>query len=153
MPRFTRTIEIAVPIEKLFEFHVDPANLVFIAPASSKTELVSTSDATLKVGSRVVVRSHQAGIPIRMEAEVIELDPPRLMRDHQVSGPFGRWVHTHHFESTPTGSRLTDDVDYALPMGPLGGLVMGHIIAKQVEQMFTFRQEKTKELLEKGEAG
>ncbi len=151
MPRFSRTIEIAVPIEKLFEFHINPANLIHIAPESSKTELVSSSDETLRVGTRVVVRSHQAGMPIKMDAEVIELDAPRLLRDRQVSGPFGRWVHTHRFESTATGSRLTDDVDYALPMGLLGGFVMGNTVARELEQMFTFRQERTKEMLERGD--
>lgn len=43
-------------------------------------------------------------------------------RDVMVDGPFRRWHHTHRFQAVDAGTRLTDRVDYQLPLGPVAGL-------------------------------
>ena len=148
MPKFRRSIEIKAPLEQVFEFHLHPANVVLIAPPVSKTTLLATTDPVLKVGSRVTVRSIQAGLHVRMEAEVVALERARLLKDTQVYGPFRSWTHTHTFEPIEGGTRLTDHVEYALPLGLLGGLAMGRTVAREIEAVFTYRQERTRLLLE-----
>ncbi|HET6384447.1 MAG TPA: SRPBCC family protein [Armatimonadota bacterium] len=148
MPRFTRSVEISAPIDQVFEFHTNPRNIIRVAPPGSHTELVSASDETLKPGSRVIVRSTQAGIPVRIEAEVTRIEAPNLLQDRQVSGPFAHWIHTHRFEKTPGGARLIDEIDYELPMGPLGSFLMGRLVARELRETFAYRQEQTRRLLE-----
>jgi ligand-binding SRPBCC domain-containing protein len=146
MPRFARSIEIAAPIERVFDFHLDPRNIIQIAPPANRPEVLSCTQSPLQVGCRVVVSSVQAGIPVRMEAEVVILDPPYVMQDRQVHGPFHHWVHTHRFEQTSGGTRLTDDIDYSLPLGL--GRVMSRLIRRELEITFTFRQDATRRILE-----
>jgi ligand-binding SRPBCC domain-containing protein len=148
MARFTRSIEIAAPLERVYEFHLNPSNLTLIAPPFSRTELVATTDPQLKVGTRVTVRSIQAGIHVKIEAEVIALEAPVILRDRQVVGPFHHWTHTHRFETIDGGTRLTDEIEYSLPMGPLGGVVMGRVVAHELREMFAYRQEQTRKILE-----
>ena len=148
MPRLTLSVDIQAPVERVFAFHLDPANLARIAPPGTSTRLVSATATPLTVGARVVVRSVQAGIPVEIEAEVVVLEPSRLLEDRQVRGPFARWVHRHIFTSTPDGSRLTDEIEYALPMGALGGLIMGRIVERELRENFRHRQAATRELME-----
>lgn len=148
MPRFTRSIDIKAPVEAVFAFHLDPANLVRIAPAGTRSRLLSCTGTPIQVGSRVVVQSVQAGIPVQIEAEVVTLDPPNLLEDRQVRGPFAWWTHRHTFEEIPGGTRLTDEVDYALPMGALGGFVMGRTVERELKANFEHRQSETRRLLE-----
>ncbi|MCA1594905.1 MAG: SRPBCC family protein [Chloroflexi bacterium] len=148
MPQFRRTIDIKAPVAAVFAFHLDPSNLVRIAPQGTRSRLMSCTGIPIQVGSRVVVQSIQAGIPVQIEAEVVALDPPHVLEDRQVRGPFARWRHRHTFEEIPGGTRLTDEVDYALPMGALGGLVMGRTVERELKANFEFRQSETRRLLE-----
>lgn len=43
-------------------------------------------------------------------------------RDEMADGPFRRWHHTHRFQAVDGGTRLTDRVEYQLPLGPAAGL-------------------------------
>jgi hypothetical protein len=44
-------------------------------------------------------------------------------------GPFARWVHTHRFVALGTRSALEDDIEYELPLGPLGAIGGGGLRA------------------------
>ena len=48
MAAFRRSIDIRAPVEKVFAFHLDPANLARIAPPESKTEILSRADHTVR---------------------------------------------------------------------------------------------------------
>ena len=43
----------------------------------------------------------------------------------------------------PGGTRLIDEVDYALPLGPLGALFGGALVRRKLEAMFVFRHQAT----------
>jgi ligand-binding SRPBCC domain-containing protein len=48
----------------------------------------------------------------------------------------------------PGGTKLTDVVEYQLPLGWLGRLANAIVVRRQIESMFSYRQRRTKELLE-----
>jgi ligand-binding SRPBCC domain-containing protein len=148
VPHFTKSVFIRATVEKVFDFHLDPQNLARIAPPATKTELVSSTENPLQLGSHVVVRSVQAGIVVLIEAEVVVLDAPRHLEDKQIRGPFKKWIHSHTFEAREGGMQLTDDVEYELPMGGLGSLVMGRTVARELDANFDFRHQATKRMLE-----
>jgi uncharacterized protein len=148
MSQFSKSTVIRAPIERVFAFHLDPANLPRVAPPETKARLVKCTYPSLQPGARVTVRSVQSGIPVQIEAEVVALEAPTLLQDRQIRGPFAHWVHTHRFESLPEGTRLTDSIDYSLPLGPLGGLVMGRTVERDLEATFAYRHEQTRRILE-----
>jgi ribosome-associated toxin RatA of RatAB toxin-antitoxin module len=59
-----------------------------------------------------------------MDCETIEYIPHRKIVAKMIEGPFKRWIITVTFE--PVGEKQTKtgiQVDYDMPMGPLGGLM------------------------------
>ena len=51
------------------------------------------------------------------------------------------WHHEHRFEPLGDGRiEITDRVTYALPFGPLGGLVHPLLVKPQLSRIFAFRE-------------
>jgi uncharacterized protein (TIGR01777 family) len=64
-----------------------------------------------------------------------------VLTDVMERGPFAYWEHAHHFEGTPTGTRLSDDIRYTLPFGPLGALAAGEV-KRNIDRVFTYRHRR-----------
>ena len=60
-------------------------------------------------------------------------------------------AHVHTFEKVPGGSLLRDEITYRVPVSFLGHLIAGAWIAKDVEQIFSYRQKRIDELLKSGQ--
>jgi len=56
-------------------------------------------------------------------------------------------VHTHEFEPRAGGTLVRDHVRYALPFGPLGNVVAGGYVARDLERIFAYRRARLRELL------
>lgn len=148
MHTFERSIVICAPIESVFHFHDDPENLLKISPPDVKVRLVSATPAGK--GQRVVIDVTQFGFfTSRWEAEIIVYEPPFKIVDVLHKSPFRSWTQTRLFEKlSDNETRLTDRVEYELPVDALSTFFAGWYVAREIEHMFAFRQKKTKELLE-----
>lgn len=148
MKKFERSVVIDAPIHQVFHFHDNPKNLLNISPPDVKVHLVSATPAG--PGQRVVLDVTQFGFfTARWEAEVTAYEPPSKMVDVLHKSPFRKWKQTRLFEKiTETQTRLTDQVEYELPMEAVSGIFASWFVMKEIEKMFEFRQNKTKELLE-----
>src|SRR5579872_2304383 len=102
MPVFEASQVFPRPIEEVFAFFRDPANLVRISPPELHMELLE-GPPLVELGSRIAFKGRRWGIPQRMVSEIIAFDPPTTFTDTQVSGPFRKWTHTHRFEAVPEG--------------------------------------------------
>ena len=50
------------------------------------------------------------------------------------------WHHEHHFEETPDGKvKMTDIVNFKLPLGVLGDLLAGFYVKNKVKFIFESR--------------
>jgi ligand-binding SRPBCC domain-containing protein len=56
------------------------------------------------------------------------------------------WRHQHGFEALDGGTRMTDHVEYALPLGPLGRIAHGLQVRRNVETIFDFRQDRIRKM-------
>jgi ligand-binding SRPBCC domain-containing protein len=148
MAVYRRSIEIRVPPERVFAFHMDARNIARLALPESRTDVLSVSDIPLQVGTRVVVRSVQMGMSVTMEAEIVALEADQMFEDRQVRGPFQRWRHQHLFEPIEGGTRLTDEVEFEVPGGRAGRIMAERLVLSQLEKAFAHRQQETKRLLE-----
>lgn len=146
MATFESTQVFPVPLEDLFRFFRDPANLVRVSPPELHMQLVEAPEQ-LDVGSRIVLRGSRWGIPQRVVSEVTALTPLESFTDEQREGPFGKWVHSHRFERVPEGTRVHDVIDYEPPGGLLGLFIPGRMIENDLRWIFAFRQRKLAELL------
>jgi len=68
--------------------------------------------------------------------EVVEL---RSFTDVQRKGPYAHWSHKHTFTKAEGGIEMTDELEYALPLGFFGRLVNFLFIEREVKSIFDYR--------------
>ena len=147
MERIEQRIVIAAPIDRVFHFHDDTRNLLRITPTSIKVTIETMGVPGL--GYEVVLKVRQFGLfTMRWRVRITEYEPPTLMSDEQVSGPFAYWKQTRRLREVDGGTELTDIVEYRAPFGVLGRITNALVIRRQVLEMFTYRQQMTKQILE-----
>lgn len=143
MARFVLTSELPVSAPEAFAWHTRPGALERLSPPWRAVRVLEHSGG-LEPGSRVRL-SLRAG-PLRLGWEAVHgpLEPGRFFTDEQVRGPFRRWVHTHRF--VPRGDfacLLEDEVDWRLPVPPLGPLLAGRAVRRELARLFAFRHART----------
>lgn len=146
-----RSIEIDVPVGELFRFHLDTRNAPLISPKGARF-LAIDGEFPLAVGSEVRLTVRQPPLPAaqRWHIRVAEIVPDRLLVDVALESPFAAWRHEHRFDPLGPGrSRMTDRVEYRLPLGPLGALADRVVARRMLERTFAERQANTKAFLER----
>ncbi len=145
LERFQASVELPVSIEEAFAYHERPGCLNRLIPPWESVEVERTDDS-LAVGSRVVVKMSLAGVSLRWHARHTQYRPPELFADEQESGPFAFWRHQHQFAATGSNSsRLTDDIEYQVPLGQLGSLFGGSRVREKLDAMFAYRHRVTRD--------
>jgi len=140
---------VARPVEEIFPFFSDARNLERITPPWLNFRVLSVFPEPIIAGTQIAYRLALHGIPFRWKSAIRDWDPPRSFTDVQLSGPYSQWVHTHRFESRDGGTRMTDKVDYALPLGFLGSIAHALKVKRDVERIFDYRRQKIDELFRK----
>ena len=136
-------------MEEAFAFFSRPENLEEITPPFLRFHIVR-ADSQLHAGSLIEYRLRVRGLPMRWASEISEWDPPRKFIDTQLRGPYAVWRHQHIFVPDNGGTRIIDDVEYALPFGILGRLAHVLLMRRDIERIFDFRQRRLAELLGQG---
>jgi ligand-binding SRPBCC domain-containing protein len=116
------------PPEAVFDFFARPQNLGRITPPAMRFEQRST-DLDMRAGLEIEHRIRPLlGIPTTWRSTIESFDPPRSFVDVQASGPYSRWRHHHRFTPVADGTRIDDEVEYELPLGPLGDVAHALLI-------------------------
>jgi ligand-binding SRPBCC domain-containing protein len=150
MPLFEQSCVVRAPIADVFAFHLDTRNAARISPRSMPVVAVRGS-FPLAEGDvvEIVVRLWRGPLRQTWRVEAERIVEPTLVVDRMLQGPFPSWVHQHRFDDLGDGStRLTDHVDYHLPLGPLGSAADALLVRRMLARTFRHRQSKTRELLE-----
>jgi ligand-binding SRPBCC domain-containing protein len=134
--------------ERVFAFHELPDALARLTPPWERGHVVALPKS-LAVGEQAVVDIRLLPF-LRMRCVAVHTayDPPRSFEDRLVSGPFRRWVHRHVVSPHPEGATLLDDVDYEMPFGVLGRLLVPVVATPRLERLFAFRHQVTREWCE-----
>ena len=147
MEHITSSVQIDAPIDRVFYFHNDTSNLLKITPPNIKVSIESMG--TPGLGYEVILKVRQFGLfTMRWHVKIIEYEPPTLMTDIQISGPFRSWKQTRTLRDVDGSTELTDSVAYEPPFGFLGRLANMLVIRREITKMFAYRQAATKRLFE-----
>jgi ligand-binding SRPBCC domain-containing protein len=149
---YERSVEINASVEELFLFHENPRNISKIAPASLRVESVECEEAA-RTGGIFQIRASQFGLPIRWTGQWEKVEPPRLLLDIALRSPFAVWRHSHIFEPSPGGCRMTDRVEFLLKSGWLGSLVSRLAMPVFFAGMFRARHAATRRFFSKSAPG
>ena len=142
--RFLKESTFRASAATVFAFHERPDAFARLQPPWQTSEIV-TPPSSLAVGTRVVLRVKLGPFWQTIEAEHVAYEPGKMFADRMVRGPFARWLHRHVV--TPEGDdrcRLTDDIEYELPLGALGRVFGGGFARRELERLFAFRHEVTR---------
>ncbi len=146
MYELRREMLITAPIEEVFEFFCEPANLGKITPKSVGFRDLTPDARPMRPGLRIIHEIRWFGMPLRWETRIEEYDPPNAFVDTQISGPYKSWRHRHSFEEVPGGTLMCDYVQYALPFGPLGAITQKLMVKRQLKHIFDYRERTIRKL-------
>ena len=141
----THTQWLPRPIGDVFDFFSRPSNLQVITPPLLNFHITEAPEH-IQAGSLIRYRLRVHGVAIRWTTEIVAWNPPHSFIDVQLSGPYKLWHHEHKFVAERGGTTLSDEVQYALPFGPLGRLVHWMFVRRDVERIFEYRSQKMSEL-------
>lgn len=146
--RFVKESVIEASAEKVFAFHEAPDAFERLQPPWQDTEVVQPP-SSLEVGTRVILRAKLGPFWQTIVAEHVAYEPGRMFADRMVQGPFAKWLHKHVVTPKSEGQCiLTDDIEYELPLGVLGRVFGSWIARRNLERLFEFRHQVTREACE-----
>lgn len=136
-----RTQFLPVSIEEAWDFFSSPKNLSKITPDHMGFNILYQSGGS-KMYPGQLIRYKVAVLPlIKMHwvTEITHVQEPFYFVDEQRFGPYALWHHQHHFRKVEGGVEMTDEVNYAIPLGILGRLANWIFVEREVNSIFDFR--------------
>lgn len=147
MRRLKLVTDISAPVERVYDASLD-VDVHMASQPSGERAVAGVTSGKMSLGDTVTWSARHFGVRWRLTSQIVVAERPRTFTDEQVRGPFARWHHRHVFEQHDGGTRMTDEVDWAAPLGPLGRLVETAVLARHMEQLLTGRNAYLKQLCE-----
>jgi ligand-binding SRPBCC domain-containing protein len=136
---------LAASAEVMFEFHSDPRNIVHVMPPTLKLVKLET-DGPAQEGRLIDFECRDWGvIPMRWKCRWQKVQPPRVLVDEMLSGPFALFVHEHRFEPNPArGCVMHDTVTFAFGRSWWGKLISETGVRAYLHLLFAYRHARTR---------
>ena len=141
MPRLVLVTHVPAPAPRCFELSLTVEAHTASMARSRERVVGGVTAGAMGLGDVVTWRATHFGIPFRMTSRITEYDAPRRFVDEQVSGPFGRWWHEHRFEEHDGSTTMTDTVEFASPLGPIGRLVDRLVLERYLTRLLDQRNQ------------
>lgn len=128
-------------LPEAWSFFSSPANLEKITPKHMGFRILYQSGEG-KMYPGQLIRYKVNGIPfipMHWVTEITHVLEPHYFVDEQRFGPYALWHHQHHFKEVTGGIEMTDEVNYAIPFGPLGRLANVLFVRREVNAIFNHR--------------
>src|SRR5689334_20191549 len=129
-----------ISIEQAWDFFSSPKNLAVITPKRLNFKILSISrDGEMHEGQ--IIQYKITVLPLmrmRWETEITEVVEQKSFTDIQRKGPYAYWSHKHIFTKVEGGIEMTDELEYALPLGILGRLMNFLFVGREVKSIFNY---------------
>jgi len=139
--KYYYTTKVHSPLPEVFDWFEKKGAFQRLMPPWEVAEVVHADD-DLRDGSRRIFRFPMGPLKMTWEAEHMGYEPPNKFEDVMRKGPFKSWHHVHLFEQKGDVTTVSDQVEYKLPLGPLGRLFGGRMVRKRVQRMFKARESR-----------
>jgi ligand-binding SRPBCC domain-containing protein len=109
MKHFHHEVRIEAPVEHVWAFFGDTTHWEDWMPRRKTTDISGPLD---QVGTTYVTSTKLMGVEQKWTTEIVEVEPPRLVRMHSDYGPMD---NTFRFEPDGEATNLVFDSDYEMP--------------------------------------
>lgn len=120
--------------------HCLETEIVLPVPPELAFRVLTPGPVEIAEGTLIDYRLGLFGVPFGWRTVIAEWNPPHHFVDQQLRGPYHTWIHRHTFAAIAGGTRMTDRVDYRLPLHPLSGPALP-VVRRQLNRIFVFRRE------------
>ena len=134
-------------LDECWGFFSSPNNLQKITPTDMGFVITDYDGKPMYAGQIIQYKvSPLLGINLSWMTEITQVVDKSYFIDEQRFGPYSLWHHKHFFEATDKGTKMTDVVHYALPLGFLGRIMNTLIVKNKLKAIFDFREKKVNEM-------
>jgi ligand-binding SRPBCC domain-containing protein len=127
-------------IEECWAFFSSPRNLQKITPATMGFQITDYDGKNMYAGQIIQYKvSPLAGLKLSWTTEITFVKDNEYFIDEQRFGPYSLWHHKHFFEPSEGGTKMTDVVHYALPLGFIGRIMNSLVVINKLKQIFDYR--------------
>ena len=116
MTHIHEEIQVEAPVEQVWDLYCDTSHWKDWMPRGEWSEFSGPVD---KVGTTYVSSSKFMGFEMRGKTEVVEVEPLRLIHEHQETGPMELYLR---FEPDHGATHCVIDADYDMP-GKVPGFI------------------------------
>jgi ligand-binding SRPBCC domain-containing protein len=130
-------------LDAVWDFISDPRNLQEITPKNMDFRILTPGlPEKIYPGLMIWYRLKlPGGVPAQWLTEITHVKDKSYFVDEQRKGPYALWHHEHFIREVEGGVEMKDLVTYRLPLGPLGELAGSLFVKKQLDGIFSFREE------------
>ena len=130
-----------ISLQDAWDFFSTPKNLAKITPEQMGFEIQYISGGDKTYAGQIIRYKIQVlpGIKVDWVTEITVVNEPFYFIDEQRFGPYSLWHHQHHFKEVHGGVEMTDEVNYAIPLGILGRLAHWIFVGREVNRIFEYR--------------
>ena len=138
-----------LPIDRevLWKFISVPQNLNKITPPDMAFEIIGEPPEKTYAG---LLLEYRVKVPLlgwsTWLTEIKYVEEGVSFMDEQRVGPYKLWLHTHKLEDVDGGTRMTDDIRYLVPCGPIGLLANAVFVGRTLRRIFDYRRVKMEEI-------
>lgn len=137
------------PVDEVFAFFANAENLERITPPQLAFRILTPTPIDIGEGTIIDFRLRLFGVPFRWRTRIVEWQPDDHFVDEQIRGPYRRWRHVHTFVECAEGTRMTDRVEYRLPLRSAGALAVP-LVRWQLDRIFRYRADTIRQLMGSG---
>jgi uncharacterized membrane protein len=125
MTNISKSMEINAPVSEVFTYFARPEHMADQFPENMGLNIIPIEVKNgFGVGTIFRISGDFDGKRLEWDCETIDYIPHRKIVAQMIEGPFKRWQITVEFEEiAEKKTRTSINVDYDMPMGPLGGLM------------------------------
>lgn len=132
------TTRLHAPVDEAFAFFSSARNLGLITPTAMMFRIVD-SPPSIEEGSQIRYRLRIGLVPMQWLTRICRWEPGRRFVDVQESGPYRLWWHEHTFRAEGDRTLMQDRVLYTPPLGIVGRICHGLVIAPMLRRIFAYR--------------
>ena len=128
-------------INEIWSFFSSPENLDKLTPSNMGFEILTPRPLPPMFKGQIIEYKVRPvlNIPMYWKTEITEVKDQEYFVDEQLKGPYKLWRHKHLFEKHENGVLMTDELEYALPLGPLGSIARTLYVKKRLTEIFDYR--------------